>query len=199
MQVSTKKLSSVLFPRRCCGIINISQSKILAAKGEVLSLENLGSATASSTVQILVIASARRITMMPLNAPAAIAGGIGVVHFQHDSDSRKGVVTCLAVNSSGDESVLVTGHEKGSITVWHNMTQYYLNALTAAQRVADAEKSVNNNANNNDSNSAGEGEKKHKKSKSGHSKKHSSGEIEFTAPLCTIMHWHAHAGERKKS
>ena len=91
--------------------------------------------------------------------------------------------------------MLITGHEKGSIVVWHNITQYYLTCLAQAVTITA------NNATNNTTTAITEkkSSKKEKKQEKNEKKRQIRTEnVEFTAtalPLCTTLHWHAHAGK----
>jgi hypothetical protein len=86
---------------------------------------------------------------------------------------------------------LITGHEKGNIVVWHNVVQFYLTAVAQALQTRDgAADSVAEEL------APSKASKHSKKDKKAHKKeKHTV--LEYTAttlPLCTTLHWHAHAG-----
>jgi hypothetical protein len=87
--------------------------------------------------------------------------------------------------------ILITGHEKGNIVVWHNVIQFYLTAVAHALQSRDgaAESAAEESAPSKAGNHSKKDKKAHKK------EKHTV--LEFTAttlPLCTTLHWHAHAG-----
>jgi hypothetical protein len=127
---------------------------------------------------------------------------------------------------------LITGHEKGSIVVWHGLTQFYLSAVSQAVRTRKTAAAALVSGAIEEGSKSG---KKHKKDKVNfcvacttgtqsivlvllvsilpvdvkvftsvcalftvqkeHKKKHEV--LEYTAPqppLCTTLHWHAHAG-----
>ena len=88
--------------------------------------------------------------------------------------------------------VLVSGHENGSILVWHNIVQFYLSALKSAavsRRAATAAAAAEEKS------AAGDKNDQEKKMKKKHHKKKEEKGLEVAAPLSTTLHWHAHAGE----
>jgi hypothetical protein len=105
---------------------------------------------------------------------------------------------CLTLSSSimplrSITGILVTGHEKGNIVVWHNVVQFY---LTAVAQALQSRATTDTTAGATEEMASGKAGKQSKKDKKAHKKeKHTV--LEFTAttqPLCTTLHWHAHAG-----
>lgn len=110
-----------------------------------------------------------------------------MVHFVPDADNRRGAITCMAV-SDHDEGVLVTGHEKGSIVVWHNIVQFYLTALAQKLNSAEGKEAVTAPAG-----ASGE-DKKAEKKRIKKLKQVQQAESTVAMPLSTTLHWHAHSG-----
>jgi hypothetical protein len=57
---------------------------------------------------------------------------------------------------------LITGHEKGSIVVWHGLTQFYLSAVSQAIRTRKAAAAASTSGSTEEGSKSG---KKHKKDK----------------------------------
>lgn len=88
--------------------------------------------------------------------------------------------------------MLATGHEKGSIVVWHNIAQYYLQALAQAQTASN----VRAAAPSSEVVTGKEGKEMDKKKSKKHHKQTRDRENTVTAvPVSTTLHWHAHEGE----
>jgi len=79
----------------------------------------------------------------------------------------------------------VTGHEKGSIVVWHNIVTYYLTALSNATTttIAPATTTVTTTAS-----------KSEKKKELKQAKQAANAESTVAMPISTTLHWHAHSG-----
>jgi len=80
--------------------------------------------------------------------------------------------------------VPVTGHEKGSIVVWHNIVTYYLTALSnATTTTAPATTTTTTTA-----------RKSEKKKELKKAKQVANAESTVAMPISTTLHWHAHSG-----
>eukprot|EP00598_Pedospumella_elongata_P003987 CAMPEP_0184981850 /NCGR_PEP_ID=MMETSP1098-20130426/11438_1 /TAXON_ID=89044 /ORGANISM="Spumella elongata, Strain CCAP 955/1" /LENGTH=1398 /DNA_ID=CAMNT_0027505457 /DNA_START=27 /DNA_END=4223 /DNA_ORIENTATION=+ len=184
-QKVTTKLASLQFPRRCTAVLKIPLARILEATGQVLSMEALYQQDQAAIETVLVVASSRKISFIPLSSQQSGSkhkNAPGVVHFVPDVDSRRGAITCVAASSYGD-GVLVTGFEKGSIVVWHNIVQYYLSALSQTLNSASAAPAVD----------AGSLSKKEEKKRNKKMKALLAAESTVAMPISTTLHWHAHS------
>jgi hypothetical protein len=99
--------------------------------------------------------------------------------------------------------LIVTGHERGELFVWHDVVPWLQAASTAAQAQAQAaaaaaaaKQKAGSTSNAVSSDAAGD-----KASKKGRYYKNKGKERaavafteDFAAPLCTKLHWHAHPG-----
>ena len=90
LQVS-KKLATLLFPRSCTSVLRVPLSKIMEARGEVVSM---GSEAVLES--IIVVASSRKISFI------SASGADGAVYFLPDPSHRIGAVTCIAASSHAD-------------------------------------------------------------------------------------------------
>eukprot|EP01032_Pedospumella_encystans_P012327 gene12327-14270_t len=184
-QKVTTKLASLQFPRRCTAVLKVPLARILEATGQVLSMEALYQQDQAAIETVLVVASSRKISFIPLSSQQSGSkhkNAPGVVHFVPDVDSRRGAITCVAASSYGD-GVLVTGFEKGSIVVWHNIVQYYLSALSQTLNSASAAPIADTR-----SLSKKEEKKRNKKMKA-----LLAAESTVAMPISTTLHWHAHS------
>jgi len=194
-----RKLSSLQFPRRCTAVLRIPRTQILAATGEALSFNAIGDNGNETAETVLVVASSRKVSFIAMsgltedNGNSVASMEIPVIHIIPDPENRRGAITCIAVGSQ-DDGILITGHEKGNIVVWHNIIQFYLAALVRALAQAQRTAANNNGATATTTVVSEKNSKKSKKDKKEHKKKHNV--LEFTVttlPLCTTMHWHSHA------
>eukprot|EP01032_Pedospumella_encystans_P007994 gene7994-9529_t len=184
-QKVTTKLASLQFPRRCTAVLKIPLARILEATGQVLSMEALYQQDQAAIETVLVVASSRKISFIPLSSQQSGSkhkNAPGVVHFVPDVDSRRGAIACVAASSFGD-GVLVTGFEKGSIVVWHNIVQYYLSALSQTLNSATAAPIAD----------TGSLSKKEEKKRNKKMKALLAAESTVAMPISTTLHWHAHS------
>mmetsp|Transcript_12466 Transcript_12466/g.27976 ORF Transcript_12466/g.27976 Transcript_12466/m.27976 type:complete len:1114 (-) Transcript_12466:631-3972(-) len=147
----TIQLSPLQFARRCVGVVGVSADLIARAIDDVESTH--GPDLPAQTVAIAACGGKVSFVTTPLDAKAS-SRRLASVHFQADPDSRRGAVTCLAASGCCESSansdahermqigaigelegdgVLVTGHEKGMVVVWHGVVQFYLQALARTQ------------------------------------------------------------------
>jgi hypothetical protein len=171
-------------------------------------LPNFARNSSGSTSSILQAATST-VSFDP-HADSAHVGGITCIAVQSGSGSGSIDGAYLGLDGgsggSGSGSVLVTGHEKGSIVVWHGLEQYYLDCLgrMAGQKLLRSEGDSTSTSTVSAVGKSG----KHDKKK--HSKHHTQQQPEedeehngkpdsnetgdHAAPAVrTTMHWHATA------
>ena len=152
----------------------------------------------------LVIVNGRKISILPHYDYSSSASGSNSnddsddhhhydrVDFNADPSNKVGIITCVSVSNCSDNSVMIaTGHERGHIIVWHNIAQFYVNTLNSYNN-ASSSASVAAAVPLASGSLSGQTNKKGKKRKISilSTVDRSSS---YGLPICTILHWHAHA------
>jgi hypothetical protein len=161
----------------------------------------------------LVLVNGRKISILPHNdySSGSNSNDNGDDHhhydrvdFNADPSNKVGIMTCVSVSNCSDNSVMIaTGHERGHIIVWHNIAQFYVNTLNSYNNASSSSSSASSSVPvpaaaisvpMASGSLAGQTNKKGKKRKiSMLSTVDRSSSYMYGLPICTILHWHAHA------